>query len=159
MARPGRALSPLRGGGRDSIMTAAWTTTVKVRFSHCDPAGIVYFAAHFDILNGVAEDWFTECLGIGYADLIARRRIGVGYAHASADFRLPARMGDRLAYAVHVERIGTKSLPLRIVATRDGAEVLAASLVIVSTDLERGGAIPLPDDIRAAATAYRERTA
>lgn len=134
-----------------------WTTTVKIRFSHCDPAGIVYFAAHFDILNGVAEDWFTDCLGIAYADLIATRRIGVGYAHASADFRLPARMGERLDYAVHVERVGTKSLPLRIVATRDGAEVLTASLVIVSTDLDRGGAIPLPDDIRAAATAYRER--
>jgi acyl-CoA thioesterase FadM len=136
-----------------------WTTTVKIRFSHCDPAGIVYFAAHFDILNGVVEDWFTECLGIDYADLIATRRIGVGYAHASADFRLPARMGERLAYAVHVERVGTKSLPLRIVATRDGAEVLTAALVIVSTDLDRGGAIPLPDDIRAAATAYRERSA
>jgi acyl-CoA thioesterase FadM len=68
-------------------------------------------------------------------------------------------MGERLDYAVHVERVGTKSLPLRIVATRDGAEVLTAVLVIVSTDLDRGGAIPLPDDIRAAATAYRERSA
>ncbi len=134
-----------------------WTTTVKIRFSHCDPAGIVYFAVHFDILNGVTEDWFTDCLGIAYADLIARRRVGVGYAHASADFRQPARMGDRIAYAVHVERIGTTSLPLRIVATRDGAEILTASLVIVATDLVRGGVIPLPDDLRAAATAYHER--
>jgi hypothetical protein len=50
-------------------------------------------------------------------------------------------------------------LPLRVVATRDDAEVLAASLVIVSTDLDRAVSIPLPDDIRAAAMAYRERAA
>jgi acyl-CoA thioesterase FadM len=140
-------------------MTALWSTMVKIRFGHCDPAGIVYFAAHFDILNGVVEDWFGDCLGIDYHNLVSRRRIGVGYVHAGADFQTPARMGERLTYAVEVERVGNSSLPLRVVATRDGAEVLAASLVIVSTDLDRGVAIPLPDDIRAAAMAYRERAA
>ncbi len=68
-------------------------------------------------------------------------------------------MGDVLAYSVKVEKVGNKSLPLRIEARRAGKEILAASLVIVSTDLAKGGAIPLPDDIRAAATAYLERTA
>lgn len=136
-----------------------WTTTVKIRFAHCDPAGIVYFAAHFDILNGVVEDWFGEGLGLDYHDIIGRRRVGLGYVHASADFHQPARMGDRLTYAVSIDRVGTKSLPLRITAHRDGAEVLAASLVIVVTDLEAMVSIPIPDDIRAAVSAYRETTA
>ena len=139
-------------------MTAAWSTSVKIRFAHCDPAGIVYFARQFDIMNGVVEDWFTDCLGIDYHGLIEERRVGLGYAHAEADYRLPARMGDRVAYAVHVERVGNKSLPLRIVATRDAAEVLTASLVIVSTDIDRAVSIPLPDDVRAAVTAYHEGT-
>jgi acyl-CoA thioesterase FadM len=136
-----------------------WTTEVKIRFAHCDPAGIVYFAAHFDILNAVVEDWFSEGLGLDYHDIVGRRRVGLGYVHASADFHLPARMGDRLTYAVAVERVGTKSLPLRITARRDGAEVLSASLVIVTTDLDAMASIPIPDDIRAAVTAYREETA
>lgn len=139
-------------------MTKPWTTTVKIRFSHCDPAGIVYFAKHFDILNGVVEDWFTDGLGIDYHALVYARRVGLGYAHAEADFRLPARMGERLTYAVHVERVGNKSLPLRILATRDDAEVLSAALVIVSTDIDRAVAIPLPDDVRTAVTAYHEGT-
>jgi len=139
-------------------VTKPWTTTVKIRFSHCDPAGIVYFAKHFDILNGVVEDWFTDGLGIDYHALVYARRVGLGYAHAEADFRLPARMGERLTYAVHVERVGNKSLPLRILATRDDAEVLSAALVIVSTDIDRAVAIPLPDDVRTAVTAYHEGT-
>jgi 4-hydroxybenzoyl-CoA thioesterase len=141
------------------VVTAPlWTTTVKIRFAHCDPAGIVYFAAHFDILNGVVEDWFGEGLGLDYHDIVGRRRVGLGYVHASADFRLPARMGDRLTYAVMVERVGTTSLPLKIMAHKGGARVLSASLVIVTTDLEAMAAIPVPDDIRTVVSAYREET-
>ena len=140
-------------------MTALWTTTVKIRFAHCDPAGIVYFAAHFDILNGVVEDWFEEGLGLDYHDIVGRRRVGLGYAHASADFRAPARMGDRLSYAVAVERVGNKSIPLVVTARKDGAEVLTAKLTIVVTDLDRHVSIAIPDDIRSAVTAYRENTA
>lgn len=136
-----------------------WSTDVKIRFGHCDPARIVYFATHFDILNGVIEDWFTEALGLPYPDLIVNRRVGLGYAHASCDFRVPARLGDVLTYAVAVERIGDKSLSLRITGRLGHAEVLTARLVIVSTDLDQGTSIPLPEDIRAAVTAYRDRTA
>ena len=131
-----------------------WSTTVAIRFSHCDPAGIVYFASHFDILNNVVEDWFVEALGIDYYHVVESRRVGLGYVHAASDFMAPARMGERLAYGVAVERIGDKSITLRITATRAAAKILSASLVIVTTDLDRGTSIPIPDDIRAAVTAY-----
>jgi acyl-CoA thioesterase FadM len=136
-----------------------WNTTVKIRFGHCDPAGIVYFAEHFNILNGVVEDWFGDGLGLDYHHIVGRRRVGVGYGHAGADFRRPARMGERIVYAVAVERVGTKSMTLRVRAERDGEEVLTATLVIVATDMNTMAAIPIPDDIRAAVTAYREATA
>jgi acyl-CoA thioesterase FadM len=38
----------------------AFTRTVPIRFSHCDPAGIVYFPHYFDMFNGLIEDWYTE---------------------------------------------------------------------------------------------------
>ena len=136
-----------------------WSTDVTIRFSHCDPARIVYFASHFDILNGVIEDWFINALALPYYDIVGRRQTGLGYAHSSCEFRLPARMREVLTYAVQVERVGNKSLPLRIAARRRADEILEARLVIVSTDLVKGNAIPLPDDIRAAATAYWEKSA
>jgi acyl-CoA thioesterase FadM len=68
-------------------------------------------------------------------------------------------MGDRLVYRLVVERVGTKSISVRIVATKGATVVLTASLVIVTTDLNRGGSVPIPDDIRTAVTAYVERQA
>ena len=38
----------------------AFTRSVPVRFSHCDPAGIVYFPHYFDMFNGLIEDWYTQ---------------------------------------------------------------------------------------------------
>jgi 4-hydroxybenzoyl-CoA thioesterase len=136
-----------------------WSTTIAIRFSHCDPAGIVYFASHFDILNGVIEDWFIEALGVDYHHVVSARRVGLGYVHASCDFVAPARMGDRLFYAVTVERVGTKSISVRVVATKGATEILTASLVIVTTDIDRGASIAIPEDIRAAVTAYWEKQA
>ena len=34
----------------------AFTRTVPIRFSHCDPAGIVYFPHYFDMFNGLVEE-------------------------------------------------------------------------------------------------------
>ena len=37
----------------------AFTRSVPVRFSHCDPAGIVYFPHYFDIFNGLIDASFV----------------------------------------------------------------------------------------------------
>ena len=43
--------------------SGAFTRSVTVRFSHCDPAGIVYFPHYFDMFNGLIEDWYGQELG------------------------------------------------------------------------------------------------
>ena len=35
---------------------------VLVQFAHCDPAGIVFYARYFEIINEVVEDWFEDAL-------------------------------------------------------------------------------------------------
>jgi hypothetical protein len=50
--------------------SGAFTRSFPVRFSHCDPAGIVYFPHYFDMFNGLIEDWYTQELGYDYAELI-----------------------------------------------------------------------------------------
>ncbi|MDF2808997.1 MAG: acyl-CoA thioesterase [Microvirga sp.] len=134
----------------------AWRTVVPIRFSHCDPAGIVYFARYFDLMNGVVEDWFSAALEIDYHEMIGPRRIGLGYVSAGADFVRPGFMGDQLECAVVVERIGRTSLTLHIHAFRALERVLLARLVIVTTSLETHRAIPLPDDLRASLERYQE---
>jgi acyl-CoA thioesterase FadM len=139
-----------------AVSPQAWRTVVPIRFSHCDPAGIVYFARYFDMFNGVVEDWFGERLKIDYHTMIGTRRIGLGYVSVSADFMKPSRMGDRLECAVLVTRIGNASLGLAIHGFRDQAPAVIGRLVMVTTSLETHTSIPLPDDLRAAVEQYQE---
>ena len=139
----------------DALPARAWRGAVRVRFSHCDPAGIVYYARYFDILNGVVEDWFDEALGLSYAAFIGPRRVGLGYARAQADFAAPATMGDALTFAVLVARVGGASLALDIHGYRGETPILTARPVIVTTSLTEHRAIPLPDDLRAAVEGYQ----
>ena len=47
-------------------MADTFTTERKIRFSHCDPAWIVYFVNFFDMVNAVVEDWFAEEVGFDF---------------------------------------------------------------------------------------------
>ena len=46
----------------------AFQKLVKVRFQHCDPAGIVFYPRYFEMVNAVVEDWFEE-MGEPFATL------------------------------------------------------------------------------------------
>lgn len=141
---------------RAEIPAGAHVAPVAIRFSHCDPAGIVYYARWFDMLNGVIEDFFPARLGFPYGEFILRRRIGLGYAQAHADYLRPGFMGDTVDFAVLIEKIGGASLSLLVRGYRADEPVIAARLVIVTTDLEANRAIRIPDDLRAALERYQE---
>ena len=82
----------------------AFTRSVPVRFSHCDPAGIVYFPHYFDMFNGLIEDWYTQELGYNYATLIVGSRYGFPFVHIECDFkRIPSRIGDVIDLTLLVE--------------------------------------------------------
>ncbi|WP_132249251.1 acyl-CoA thioesterase [Methylobacterium segetis] len=133
-----------------------FSAPVRVRFSQCDPAGIVYFPRWFDLLNGVVEDWFTEALRLDYQGFHQTRGIGLGYGHAESDFFSPGFWNDRVDVFVRVARVGGASLDLALTGFRGEAPVIAARLVIVTTSLAERRALPLPGDLRAEAERYRD---
>ncbi|WP_449234808.1 acyl-CoA thioesterase [Azospirillum doebereinerae] len=126
-----------------------------IRFSHSDPAGIVYFPVYFDMFNGVVEDWFTQGLDIDYASMILDRRLGLPIVHAECDFTIPSRMGDTLTLGVLIERLGRSSLKLRINGEVNGQVRLSGGLTVVTTSLDDFASIPIPDDIRHAMERYK----
>lgn len=145
-----------RPAGPDTLPAGAWRAPRMVRFSDCDPAGIVYTPRFVDMINGVIEDFFPEALGLDY-HAILRGGVGLGYAKLDCDFFSPGLMGDRLEVAVVVGRIGGASAHFTVHIHRGDDELLRCRLVMVSTSLASKAAIPLPPAVREALTAYQDR--
>jgi len=138
--------------------SGAFTRSVTIRFSHCDPAGIVYFPHYFDLFNGVIEDWYTYELGYNYAELVTGSHYGFPFVHIECDFKIPSRMGDVIELTLLVERIGRSSLGIAIICHKDGLERLRARMVTAMMSLETRKPVPLPPDLRDKIESYRQRT-
>ena len=126
-----------------------------IRFSDCDPAGIVFYPQYFVMFNGLVEDWVEEGLGVGYRRLIVERRIGLPTVRLEAEFRAVSRMGDRVSLQLAVQRLGGRSLTLDLRCmgrAADGSEELRMRVeqVLVTTSLETHRSIEVPADLRSA---------
>ena len=66
---------------------------LRIRWNHCDPAGIVYHPQYFVMLNNAMEDFFRECAGLSYEESLVE---GYGFPIAGirCDFCAPSRCGD-----------------------------------------------------------------
>ena len=130
---------------------AVFTVRRLVRFSDCDPAGMVFYPQYFIMLNGLVEDWFTDGLQVSYAGFLGERRLGLPMASLQCDFKRPSRMGETIALQLRLLRVGRRSLTLDIRC--NGADDAPATLrwqaqaVIVTTSLAHDGSIPIPDDV------------
>ncbi|WP_372528975.1 acyl-CoA thioesterase [Piscinibacter sp.] len=122
----------------------------RIRFSDCDPAGIVFYPQYFVMLNGLVEDWVTDALGIPYAELLGPRRIGMPTVSLQTEFRAISRMGDEVTFGLGVEHLGSRSLILALDGRCGGEERVRTRQVIVTTSLDTHQAVALPPDLRAA---------
>lgn len=134
----------------DRIGNSRFAKCYAIRFSHCDPAGIIFFPQYLVLFNSLVEDWFTDALGIAYSDFFAVRRIGLPTAHLECDFVAVSRIGETVDFGLTVERTGTKSLTLALQATREEEVRVRAKQVLVFTSLETHRAIAIPHDVRVA---------
>jgi 4-hydroxybenzoyl-CoA thioesterase len=139
--------------------TQKFTAQRQVRFSDCDPAGIVFFPQYLVMLNGFVEEWFDQGLGISYAHLIGARRTGLPTVRLEVDFTAISHHGDALTFSAGLEKLGRSSLIVLTDvhgATTRGPELrLRARQVLVCTSLETHKPQALPDDVRGALTPYQ----
>jgi 4-hydroxybenzoyl-CoA thioesterase len=132
----------------DATASRVFHQSRVIRFSDCDPAGMVFFPQYFVMLNAVVEDWFTQALGVNYAHLLGQRRIGLPTVALQSEFRAPSRMGDAVAFQLQLERMGSRSLTLRVDCLQDAICCVQIRQVLVSTSLAHDGAIEIPQDVR-----------
>jgi 4-hydroxybenzoyl-CoA thioesterase len=129
-----------------------------VRFSDCDPAGMVFYPQYFVMLNGLVEDWFTQALGVDYAHLLGVRRVGLPLVSLQAEFKAPSRMGETIALQLQLVRKGRRSLSLQVQCVGSGTARWVAQAVLVTTSLAHDGSIDIPPDVHDAIARWEKIT-
>ncbi len=138
------------------ILGDTFHSDMLVRFSHCDPAGIVFYPQYFIMFNGLVEDWFNQGLGVNYARTITEHRLGFPIVKLECDFIVPSKIGEIITLALKLERLGRSSMEITVVCSYKQEERLRARFVLVTMNLDTQRAQPIPDDLRALMQAFQE---
>jgi len=137
------------------MSAAIFEREALIRFSHCDPAGIVFFPQYLVLFNGLVEDWFDQGLRLGYAHVVRDLGIGLPTVALQCEFSAPSHMGERVALDLSVQRLGGKSITLGL-SCRYGDELrVKATQVLVTTDLATHQSITVPALLRSAVERFQ----
>jgi 4-hydroxybenzoyl-CoA thioesterase len=137
-------------------MTAApFVSEMRVRFQHCDPAGIVFYPRYFEMINDFIDTWFEQALGHSFHVLHEDMGLGTPTANIQIDFTSPSRWDERLRQVLAVRRVGGASFTVDVrFEGADGGQKLAATVTIVTVSLATMRPTPLPEAVRARMAAY-----
>lgn len=115
-------------------MTAAtFTWPVSVYYEDTDAAGVVYYANYLKFMERARTEWLRH-LGHPLAELEGRHGIVFVVSHVDIAFRLPARLGDRLAVDVAILEQGRARMVARQQVLRDGATLASARVTLACVD-------------------------
>jgi 4-hydroxybenzoyl-CoA thioesterase len=121
----------------------------KVRFQHCDPAGIVFYPRYFEMTNATVEEWFAQRLGVPFETLHGALGAAVPTASISVDFLAPSRLGDVLEFRLRPTRIGRSSVGLSIEAYCGAERRLTMESTLVFTKAGASKPDAWPANLRA----------
>ncbi len=134
-----------------------YTHSSRVRFTHTDPAGYVFFPRYFEKFQSAVEDWFNEELEVDYAGIVLNREVGLPTAHTECNFLKPCRLGEILDLSIRLTKVGSTSLTVEFFGSVAGEQRLHGRSVLVFIKLEDGTPVPIPDDLRVKFEDYHAR--
>jgi 4-hydroxybenzoyl-CoA thioesterase len=135
-------------------MPGSFRFVQKIRFSHCDPAGILYFPHVFDMVNATVEDWFELGLGMPFDAFHQEHGYGNPVVSTHCEFLQPCRFGEALTFVLAPTRVGRSSIDMRIVAAVAGEERIRLRHRTAMVSLETFRPIEIPDALRARAEGF-----
>jgi acyl-CoA thioester hydrolase len=122
-------------------------TTQKIRYSDCDPQGIVFNGNYARYWDDALTDWFEDA-GYGGMDM-GGQGVDVVAARMEIDFKAPAALGDVLETTLGIERFGDTSMTVSFTTRRGDATVVAEGLeVLVFVDDESFRPVSVPQAVR-----------
>jgi 4-hydroxybenzoyl-CoA thioesterase len=135
-------------------MATPFRTQRLIRFSHCDPAGIVFFVNFFEMISGIVEDWFREAVHLPFPTMHLERRIGFPIVNTGCEFFRPCHLGDTLVLELAIARLGRSSIEFDIRGRVEGDEKFRAHHKVALVSLDGFKPMPIPDDMRAKMLPY-----
>lgn len=130
-------------------MSQTFSTERPIRFSHCDPAGIIYFVNVFDMVSATVEDWFGGPVGLDFNEMHLRRRWGFPIVNTQCEFVKPCRLGERLTIELAIAKLGRSSIEFALRGHVGGEERFRARHKIAMISLEDYRAREIPQEFRA----------
>ena len=123
---------------------------IPVRFADVDRAGILYYPRFLNYFHIAFEEFFGARLGILYADLIQRERVGFPMRKLDVDFRAPLSYGDVAQITVKPTRVGNTSVDwvYHVRSKNRGEMTTEAMATTVAVNLDTLKAIPVPEPFR-----------
>lgn len=135
-------------------MPKPFTTQRLIRFSHCDPAGIVFFVNFFEMISGIVEDWFRDAVHLPFQEMHLERRVGFPIVSTGCEFFRPCHLGDTLTLELAIGRLGRASVEFDIRGRVGGDEKFRARHKVAMVSLDTFRSMPIPDDMRAKMRPY-----
>lgn len=133
---------------------AVFRKRLPIRFADVDAARVLYFPREMHLLHTVMEDFFEEAIGIPYADLLFREKIGFPTVRLEADFSAPLRFGDQVDVELRVREIGRSRLVFEYALSRNGAPSAKAVQTTVAVDPEAWRSVEIPAGLRSRLASY-----
>lgn len=123
-------------------------TTQKIRYSDCDPQGIVFNGNYARYWDDALTDWLEEA-GFGGIDL-GGTGVDMVAARIEMDFKASANLGDTVETRIEVERFGNTSMTAAFTTARlsDGRVVTEGREVLVFVDPDDFTPTPVPDVVK-----------
>jgi len=133
---------------------------IKVCFGDIDNAGIVYYPRFMHYFHQAMEEFFSNEMGIDYAEVLHKRKLSLPTVHVDADFQRRLCYGDQINIEVRVINVGRTSITwgyrgYRMVGKEE--MVVEGRNVTVCVNADTFEKIDVPEWLRKGLTAYMER--
>ena len=119
---------------------------IKVRYPEVDMQQIVFNANYLTYLD-LAWVEYLRNIGLNYGELLKNHAFDSVIAKVTMQYRQPARYDEVLDIHVRVEKLGTKSIPIKFMICREHSDeiVLEAEIIQVSYDFKTDESCGIPE--------------
>lgn len=146
----GGLATPRTPGPAEYPPANSFRTRQPIRYSHCDPSGIVYFPRFFDLFNNVLEDWFAQELGSPWSgDFMGPRNLRIPTVGIGCQFARGCHLGDMLEFELWLTKIGRSSMQLALSGSVGGEACMRVAWTLCVVSSKTFNPVPIPGDLRA----------